>query len=140
MEIKTENIKYQQILDAAVADMQAATTKEELAAARLMAENIIREDNMRSIESLFLERNRLRRTLSGRIEKLNVVNSRQYAEIKEANRRRHAAEQAVTFRDAQKYCNAAWLAETLTIAKQRGIISDYSLTVPMKTEEGGENE
>lgn len=140
--IKTENIEYQQRLDAAVADMQAATTKEELAAARQRAENIIRADRRHSEEFLYIERNRLERATMERMEKTYVVYNRKTAEIKAANRRQYAAEQANCFRDAQRCCNAAWLAETLAVAKQRGIISDYSLTVPTETEteRGGDNE
>lgn len=140
MEIKTENIKYQRMLDAAVADMQAATTTEELAAARQRAENLIKSDKMHSMEFLYMERNRLQRALAEKIEKMNVVHNRRLAEIKEAKCRKYAAEQAGCFREAQKCCNAAWLAETLAVAKQRGIISDYSLTIPTETERGGENE
>lgn len=140
MEIKTENIKYQQKLDAAVADMQAATTKESLGAACQAAENIIKMDKRCSEEFLFMEKNRILNVTQDKFEKLSAVHNRRLAEIKAANRRQYAVEQAETFREAQKCCNAAWLAETLAVAKQRGIISDYSLTVPTETEKGGENE
>lgn len=140
MKIKTENIEFQQKLDAAIDGMQAATTREELAVCRNMAENVIKNDKRHSEEYLYLERARLESACTERLEKVGFVSWMRLKEIKEANRRQYAEEQAVNFREAQKCCNAAWLAETLTVAKQRGIISDYSLTITRETEKGGENE